>query len=109
MVENLTLSNKEEINFANDLKNNTNDFDFISFLHNLLTNNFKQCKTYETNCKLPITEKKKNLFILHINIKSIYKNFDALNHEFLQSLDYLPDIICSSKTKIKNLPMVNLS
>ena len=34
MVEDLTLSIKEEINFANDLKNNTNDFDFISSLHN---------------------------------------------------------------------------
>ena len=44
MVEDLTLSIKEEINFANDLKNNTNDFDLISSLHNLLTNNFKQCK-----------------------------------------------------------------
>ena len=109
MVEDLTLSNKEKINFANDLKNNTNDFDFISSLHNLLTNNFKLCKIYETNCKLPLTEKKKNLFILHINIRLIYKNFDALNHKFLQSLDYLPDIICLSETKIKNFPMVNLS
>ena len=109
MVEDLTLSNKEEINFANVLKNNTNDFDFISSLHNLLVNNFKQCKTYETNCKLPLTEKKKNLFILHINIGSIYKNFDALNHEFLQRLDYIPDIICLSETKIKNLTTVNLS
>ena len=71
MVEDLTLSNKEEIDFINDLKNNRNDFDFISSLHNFLTNNFKQCKTYETNCKLPLTEKKKNLFILHINIRSI--------------------------------------
>ena len=109
MVEDLILSNKEEINFANDLKNNTNDFDFIPSLHNLLANNFKQCKTYETNCKLPLTNKKKNLFILHINIRSIYKNFDALNHEFVQTLDYLPDIICLSETKIKNLPTVNLS
>ena len=58
MVEDLTLRIKEEINFANDLKNNTNNFDFISSLHNLLTNNFKQCKTYETNCKLPLTKKK---------------------------------------------------
>ena len=66
MVEDLTLSNKEEINFANDLKNNTNDFDFISSLHNLLTNNFKQCKTYETNCKLPITKKKTYLFYISI-------------------------------------------
>ena len=93
MVEDSTLSSKEKINFVND---NTNDFDFISSLHNLLANNFKQCKTYETNCKLPLTVKKKNLFILHINIRSIYKNFDALNHEFLQRLDYLPDIQISS-------------
>ena len=71
MVEDLTLSNKEEIYFANILKNNTNDLDFISSLHNLLANNFKHCKTYETNFKLPLTEKKKNLFILHINIRSI--------------------------------------
>ena len=100
---------KEETNFANDLKNNTNDFDFFSSVYNLLTNNFKQFKTYETNCKLTSTKKKKSLFILHINIRSIYKNFDALNYEFLQSLDYLPDIICLSETKIKNLPTVNLS
>ena len=42
MVEDLTLSNKKEINFANVLKNNGNNFDFISSLHNLLANNFKQ-------------------------------------------------------------------
>ena len=59
MVEDLTLNNKEEINFANVLKNNTNDFDFFSSLHDLLANNFKQCKTYETNFKLTLTEKKK--------------------------------------------------
>ena len=82
----MTLSIKEEINFANNLKNNRNDFDVISSLNNLLTNNFK-CKTYETNCKLPLTEEKKNLFISHINVGSIYKNFDALNHEFLQALN----------------------
>ena len=65
MVEDSTVSNKEEINFANVLKNNTTDFDFISFLHNLLTNNFKQCKTYETNCKLPLTEKKKLIYFTY--------------------------------------------
>ena len=39
----------------------------------------------------------------------MYKNLDAVNHEFLQTLDYLPDIICLSETKIKNLSKVNLS
>ena len=73
-----------------------------------MLSNFKQFKNYETNCKLLLTEKKKNLFILHINIRSIYKNFDALNHEFLQRLNYLPDIICFSETNIKNFPTVNL-
>ena len=102
MVKDLSLRIKKEINFANDLKNNTNDFDFISYLHNLLKNNFKQFKTYETNSKLPLTEKKNTLFILHINIRSIYKSFDTLNHEFLQTLNYLPHIICLSKTKIEN-------
>ena len=38
MVKDLTLSNKKEINFANVLKNNGNNFDFISSLHNLLAN-----------------------------------------------------------------------
>ena len=33
----------------------------LFLLYNLLTNNFEQCKTYETNCKLPLTEKKEKL------------------------------------------------
>ena len=71
MVEHLTLSNKEEINIANVLKNNTNDFDFISSLHNLLANNFKQCKTYEINFKLPLTEKRKT-YLYYILISDQY-------------------------------------
>ena len=71
MVEDLTLSNKEEINIANVLKNNTNNFDFISSLHNLLANNFKQCKAYETNFKLPLTEKRKT-YLYYILISDQY-------------------------------------
>ena len=71
MVEDLTLSNKEEINIANVLKNNTNDFDFIFSLHNLLANNFKQCKTYETNFKLPLLKKRKT-YLYYILISDQY-------------------------------------
>ena len=91
MVEDLTLNNKDESNFSNDLQKNTNQFDFIS-LHNLTTNNYKQSKTYETNSTLLLTEKNKSFFILHINVRSIYKNLDALNHELLPNLDYLPEL-----------------
>ena len=48
---------------------NTNEFDVISSLHNLLTDNFKQCQTYVPTNQLPLTEKNKSLFILHINIR----------------------------------------
>ena len=76
MIKDLTLSNKDENNFANVLQKNRNEFDFISSLHNSLTNNFKQFKIYEASSKLPLTEKNKSLSILHINVRSIYKYLD---------------------------------
>jgi len=51
---------------------------------------------------LTVEAPNKQLFILHVNIRSVYKNFDSLTQEFLQSFSYLPDIICLSETKIKN-------
>ena len=58
MVEDLTLSNDDESNFANVLQKNINEFYFISSLYNSPTDNFKQCKTYEASNQLPLTEKK---------------------------------------------------
>ena len=49
MVKDLTLSNEDESNFSNVFQTNTNAFNSISSIHDSLTNNFKQCKTYETS------------------------------------------------------------
>ena len=78
-------------------------------LHNSFTSKFKTCQLYEPNTQLPITVENKNLFLLHVNIRSVNKNLDKLNHDLLQLLHYLPDVICLSETKIKNLPTTNIT
>ena len=84
-------------------------FDLSNALHNTLTSNFKACRYYETNANLPISLKTKKLFLMHINIRSVNKNFALMNHELLNSLAMLPDLICLSKTKLKNHPLTNVS
>ena len=49
-----------------------------------------------------------SLTLLHFNIRSLHKNFDAM-YNFLQSLDFLPDIICLSETRIKDEPLIYIS
>ena len=57
----------------------------------------------------PVFAQNKSLFFLHVNIRSIYKNLDPLNHESLQSFPYLPNVVCLSKTKIKNSILANIT
>ena len=49
-----------------------------------------------------------SLTILHLNIRSLNKNFDQL-HEFLVSIRIRPDVICLTETRIKNDPLVNIT
>ena len=46
---------------------------------------------------------------MHINIRSVNKNFELMNHELLNSLAMLPDLICLSETKLKNHPLTYVS
>ena len=49
-----------------------------------------------------------SLTILHLNIKSLNKNFDEL-HELLVAIRIRPDVICLTETRIKNDPLVNIT
>ena len=74
----------------------------------------KHCKLVIIWLSIELHVRKTAYYWRKFNKTSIHRNcsingFDVLNHEFLQRLDYLPDIICLSETKIKNLPTVNLS
>ena len=45
---------------------------------------------------------------MHVNIRSLHKNIDLL-YEFIQSLQFNPQIICITETRIKNQPQINVS
>ena len=91
------------------LLNAPQQFDLNSALYNLLINNIKICRCLETNNPFPISTQNKSLFLLHVNIRSIYKTLDCLNHELLQSFPYLPEVICLPETKIKNSILRNFT
>ena len=70
------------------LLNVIQQLDLNSALYNSLTNNIKTCQYLETNNPFHISTQNKSLFLLHVNIRSIYKNLDCFNHELLQSFPY---------------------
>ena len=73
---------------------------------NSIFDNFKKCTYISPNSSMPNCNN--SLTILHLNIKSLNKNFDQL-HEFLVSIRIRPDVICLTKTRIKNDPLVNIT
>ena len=49
-----------------------------------------------------------SLFILHLNIRSLTKNFESV-YEFLQPLSHPPEVICISETWIRLHPITNIT
>ena len=50
---------------------------------------------------------KDSLTIIHFNVHSLQKNFDAF-HEFLCNQPCSPDIIFVTETRLKNLSLLNI-
>ena len=57
---------------------------------------------------IPEISSKNELFLTHLNIRSLLKNFDDFCR-FLSQLPVIPHIICLSETKIKDMPLINIS
>ena len=78
-------------------------FDLANAAVSSLTEKIKSCEYYDLDKLLPINNCHINesLFIIHINIRSLNKNFDSLL-KFLHLLSAVPDIICLYETKIKD-------
>ena len=58
--------------------------------------NFFNTKAYDyfdLNSKRPTFDPNRSLVLLHINIRSLHKNFDKL-YDFLVEINFLPDVIC---------------
>ena len=75
---------------------------FFSYL------NIKVCGYLDLNSKRPIFDPNRSLVLLHVNIRSLHKNFDNL-YDFLVELNFLPDVICLTETRIKLHPLLNIS
>ena len=51
---------------------------------------------------------KNSLNIMHFNIRSLQKNFESL-HIFLQSVKFLPELLCLTESHTKDKPLINIS
>ena len=83
-----------------------NDFDLSEQTFEAIFQNIKSCK-YSNIISIFFNNRVEHLFLFHLNIRSLQKNFDDLQ-EIIYSFKEKPPIICLSETKIKNNPMLNL-
>ena len=54
-----------------------------------------------------VSLKTSDMIFLHVNIRSLQKNYDEL-YQFVSELSLKPLIICITKTKLKGIPDVNI-
>ena len=85
----------------------SNQTDLCDGLLGDLTSNTRNCKYYNLECKILKTKSINTLMLLHVNVRSLHKNYDIL-YELIESLQTLPHIICITETRIKNQPLSNL-
>ena len=95
-------------NQAAALKLDSN-FDLSDKAFSAIFQNISPCKytDVKSNC---LKDNNNALILLHLNIRSLQKNFDDLR-EFITGLTTLSHVICISETKIKNSTgaLINLS
>ena len=70
--------------------------------------NIKVCDYFYLNSKRPTFDPNCSLVLLHVDIRSLHKNFDNL-YDFVVELKFLPDEICLTKTQNKQHPLLNIS
>ena len=92
---------------SSQVADSTNDTNYCDSLINACSNSVSRCKYFDL---IPKFETKNNcsLFLLHVNIRSLQKNFDKL-FETLNEFLPKPDVICLSESRIKTSPLVNIN
>ena len=70
--------------------------------------NIKVCDHLDLNSKRPTFDPNRSLVLLHINVRSLDKNFDNL-YDFLVELKFLPDVIYLTEIRIRLHPLLNIS
>ena len=96
------IQNQVILNDCKSDKYDSCDESFSSIFQNI-----KSCKYLDLNSPC-IHFKKNELFLLHLNMRSLQKNFDNLCN-FLSKLPSKPHVISISETKIKDKPLLYVS
>ena len=72
-----------------------------------ITEGIAPCKYFSTSNFSSLKLSSKDIFILHLNIRSLNKNYDDL-YELISEFPHPPDLVCFSETKLKNNTHVNI-
>ena len=91
--------------FCNDSE--LDSFDLTEQASTLMYDNISTCEYFDL-FDIPEISFKNELFLTNLNIRFLHKNFDDLC-QFLSQLSVIPHIICLSETKIKDMPLINIS
>ena len=77
-------------------------------IYESFSTNILKCHYFDISKNNQINVKDNNsLSIMHLNIRSLNKNFDKL-YDFLLCLTFTPDVLCLSKSRIKKQTLVNI-
>ena len=84
-----------------------NEFDLSEQTLKVTFQNINPCKYSKIN-SIFFNNQVEHLFLFHLNVRSLQKNFDDLQ-EIIYNLKEQLHIICLNEMKIKNSPFLNLS
>ena len=91
----------------NSVSDNLDDFDLVNAIVDSLTSDTDKRNYYDDYP--PLNKAMANdLFIVHINIRSLQKHYESL-YEFLNSFDKTTDFICISETRLKQGPLITVN
>ena len=106
-----SFSSSQEINlpgkdnYAPATISETDNFDLSDKTFPLIFQNITPCQYINVN---NISLKTNDMIFLHVNIRSLQKNYDEL-YQLVSEQPLKPLIICITETKLKGIPDVNIS
>ena len=77
-------------------------------MHRATTSKIGNCEYFDVNATNFPQSNNYSLKLMHLNICSLHKNYDAL-YNLLQSLKFSLDLFCLTETRIRDQPLFNIS
>ena len=95
----LNINNLADISVHDLIESNTSRKPYNVVSNSTCQDFFDNCAYHDQNSLNNIEISTKGFFIMHLNIRSLQKNFDSLAY-YLSELERPPDVIAISETKI---------